>query len=144
MTPSNIISDKVYICGQCGSSAVTASALTGGQGTCRVCQWEGPVSDLLVVPIEHTLGGPEQIKAAFHGELKELFGKRYATPLLRFLVRWGYLSGTVPDLTSRAGKVYAQLVGRYITAVARAAGNAILETREEIEKELRGGPRADA
>lgn len=137
---SPVISDKVYICPDCGSPAVTASALAGGAGECRRCPWKGQVEDLLVVPIEHTLGSAEEMKRAFHGELKNLFAKSFGVLLLQFLVRWGFV-GKPPKLGSQPHimKPYTALVGRYVEAAARGAANAILETRDAIEIDRRAG-----
>ncbi len=132
--PNTVIVDKVRICPDCGSPAVTASALAGGVGECRRCSWKGSVDDLLVVPIEHTLGSANEMKHAFHAELRTLFAKEFGIRLLKFLVRWGFL-GAPPAIGSRPERMkpYHQVVGRYIDAAARGAANAILETREEIE-----------
>lgn len=141
-TPSTIISDKIYVCPDCGSPAVTASALAGGAGECRRCPWKGQVEDLLVVPIEHTLGSPDELKSTFHREMKTLFAKTFGIRLLQFLVRWGFV-GAPPPLSSPPARMkpYTQLVGRYVEAAARGAANAILETREAIELERRSGGR---
>lgn len=136
---SSIVTDKIYVCPTCGGAAVTASSLVGGQGKCRSCGWEGPVEELLVVPIQHTMGSADEIKHAFHSELHALFGKAFSPLLLQYLIRWGFLAAKAPSRESTAYLIYVQIVGRYIDAAARGAGNAILETREEIEIERRGG-----
>lgn len=138
--PSTTVIDKVYVCPDCGSPAVTASALAGGQGECRRCNWKGPVEELLVVPIEHTLGSPDELKHAFHSELRTIFAQIFGQRLIKFLARWGFV-GPVPPIGTRPERLkpYTRLVGRYIDAASRGAANAILETRDAIEIERRTG-----
>lgn len=138
--PSSVITDKVYICPDCGSPAVTASGLAGGSGECRRCSWKGSIEELLVVPIEHTLGSADEMKHAFHAELRTIFAKEFGIRVIRFLGRWGFV-GPLPPIGTRPERMrpYTQLVGRYIDAAARGAANAILETREAVELERRTG-----
>lgn len=136
MINDTLITDRVYVCPSCGSATVDASTLVGGEGSCRSCGWRGPVADLLAVPVQHAMGSPEEIKRQFYAEVKDVFSKDYAFPLLKILLRWGFLppapSAGSPPL---ATKVYARKLGRYMLAIANASARAIFETRDAIARE---------
>jgi hypothetical protein len=110
-------------CGQCGSPAVDASTLEGGEASCRACGWKGKSDELLLHPFQHDFLSNEQMLASFTGEVKGLFTPAFTQSFLRLLVKWGFISELNPKIAAR-----------YLGNACRAVVMSIVQTRESFEK----------
>lgn len=133
--------DCVRLCPTCGASSVDFSALIGGAAQCRACKWEGPSAELLLVPVEHMYGTREGTGFALNNDYRSLFkNKDFVRDFVAFLVKWGFVSA---ERSADKVSVNSKQALRYMSAVARSGLVAIVEEREKIEKEEKGGgPRA--
>jgi hypothetical protein len=134
--------DTARFCPECGSPSVRTreSMLLSmdeakGTATCEACGWVGTVGKLgklLAVPFSHELGDQEGVYKAFIGDMRIVLAKHCAVAIGGFLLKWGFL-----DQEQHNGQVIlhrAQLM-RYMTAISHAMIRAVVETRQEIEKE---------
>lgn len=121
--------DRTYFCPECGGASVDVPALEG-VARCRVCGWEGAKSSLVVRVIEHDMGGAEQVYKAFHNDLRQVFAGTYGLPLLKLLIKWGFVPEDKPPV---------RLVARYLKAVAENVCTAVIAEREKIAKEKANG-----
>ena len=130
-------SDKLRLCPQCGSASVNFSSLVGGSATCRACHWEGRTEDCFTSDVHHVGGTAESTALAFSNDYRKLFqSKSFAVDLVRFLVRWGFVSA----VDSGSGiSLDNKLALRYINAIAQSGLKAIIQEREKIELEERSG-----
>jgi hypothetical protein len=96
---------------------------------CGSCQWAGKKKDLIAHKFKHEMGSDEQILQSMVTDLRNLLAKEFAKSFGSFLLKWGFIStGVTPKDLSR-----------YIVGIAQATMKAILETRQEIEKEKKDG-----
>lgn len=121
----NAFTDKAYFCPGCGSSMVNASALSGSEASCGVCNWSGKTDDLVAVPFSQSMGSPEEIFRQLTIDIRQLLAKDTATDLIKLLAKWGFLGPMIDK----------QEVARYFGGIAKGITQGILETRQEIEKE---------
>lgn len=129
------VGDQKYtrLCPRCGAASVDYSTLSGGVATCRACGWEGREDALTLVPFDHMYGGDDGVANMLHGELRKLFSQQdVAVPLLRFLVRWGF----VPV---EGGRPSVKHTTRYLAAIALGLVNIVIAEREAIEREKANG-----
>ena len=123
--------DKAYFCPACGSPAVDASDIVGGDASCNTCKWGGPSTDLIVHNFEHDMGKADEVIRAFATELKSLMARQLATPMALLLYKWGFLI---------TNPVKPEEITQYMVAIAQASVKAVFETRHKIEKErIRNG-----
>jgi hypothetical protein len=118
-----------YFCPKCGSPSLEISQLAGGDASCKACKWKGQREDLAAMPIQHTMGSPEQILSAFTGEMMTMLAKFAATPIISMLNKWGFLSDANDQENLK------KLAARYMKSIGIAATKAVFEERETIEKE---------
>lgn len=121
----------VRVCPQCSSSSVEEfnNVLVGPNkdrtAKCHSCGWAGSVADLLSAPFKHEMGSDEQVLQSMVTDLRNVLAKEFAKSFGAFLLKWGFISaGVTPKELSQ-----------YIVAIAKATMTAILETRQEIERE---------
>jgi hypothetical protein len=62
-------------------------------------------------------------------DLRNLLAKSYAKTFGEFLMKWGFIPKDVSP----------KELSRYVVAIAKSTMTAILETRQEIERERTGG-----
>lgn len=115
--------NKASFCPACGSPAIDASPLAGGVASCRSCTWKGPTTDLLVHHFQHGFATEEEVLHAFASDVKMLFAKEYGVPILQMLLKWGFM-----------GKPEPKILGKFLMNISTAVFQAVLKTREEIEK----------
>lgn len=111
-------------CGQCGSPAVDASTLEGGEASCRACGWKGKSDALLLHPFQHDFLSNEQMLSTFTRDVKGLFTQEFTQSFLRMLLKWGFLGTAEP-------KIAAKFLGNACRAIVLS----VIETREIIAKE---------
>ena len=119
-----------YFCPACGSASVTTQPLVG-TGACELCPWKGRIEELAAFPFSQDLGSPEDVSRAFFLDARQLLGQHLATPLARFLVKWGFVDEPTPRTAARLKRELAQYVG----ACASALVKTIIEVRQRLEKE---------
>lgn len=125
------MTDGLRLCLVCGSPAVDFSELTGGEAKCRGCGWVGKKEDLALIPTTHTNYSEEQLLSLV-SEMRALISTDMGVPLLKFLIRWGFLSA---DLDNLANTVDRKLFSRYLAAIAKNILVTMLSQREALEKE---------
>lgn len=122
---------KAYFCPRCHSPAVSFTQLEGvsdSPASCSACHWRGGKKDLVVTAYQHDMGSEDEVLTRFVRDFRNLMGQpAIALPIAQWLNKWGFL----PNDPSQQHKVLA----RYITAVAKGAITAVLQTREELEKD---------
>lgn len=124
------MSETIYQCPNCGSPAVEFSGLVGGNARCNACRWEGTREDLLGTPFEHALGTPDGIGFELMNDARRLLSNPlFLGELGGFLNRWGFIDLKLPK------EVVVKSVTRYVAAIARAILSAVIQERENIEKE---------
>lgn len=123
--------DNAYFCPRCSSAAVDVPALVGATASCRSCSWTGTTQQLLVHQFKHDLGSDQQVITAFMSDFKQLMASTIASPLAKILMKWGFFEKELPTPVE---------LGRYIKVMAEASVKALLEERQNMEKErvLRG------
>lgn len=122
------MTEETCFCPNCGSSRVDVSALIGGSCSCRACDWSGRSEDLHKYRYKTDLLVGSDAITKFSIELRNLVATKMSMDIGRFLVSWGFLPSTAID---------SMVWGRYMNAIARAAAVAIVQTRDEIESELK-------
>lgn len=124
--------DNIHLCPKCASPSIDVSELAGGTASCRICSWTGTRENVYTVPFSHGQGGSEGIALEFFNDMRRVLGdKVFMTNLTRFLSRWGFV-----DLGDPAGKQeVVRRVARYGAAAARAMVSAVINEREQLEKE---------
>jgi len=134
------MADFVRLCPVCGASSVDFSALAGGAATCRACKWSGAASELLHVPVEHMYGTQEGTGFALNNDYRALYkNQEFVKSCVGFLVKWGFLPAVREENRVSFDSKKAL---RYLSAMARSGLVAIVEEREKIEKEEKGGAAA--
>ena len=127
-------SSVVYLCGSCGSPRVTFGTLLGESAKCETCGWVGPVGQLVAAPFAHDFSTDAAASEAMVVDLRNLLAASVAVPIAKFLVKWGFLSGTP---TSKE-------LARYLSAAARGIVAAVVEERgkvvDESKRRVRGVP----
>jgi len=75
------------------------------------------------------------------GELRVILAKDCATPLGKFLVKWGFLDAerTVDVSGAATLALNSRQLGRYMASIARALVVTIIEERQKMEKERAHG-----
>lgn len=118
-------------CPKCGGSDVTVTSSFSGQSASVkcACGWLGTVEELIVTQFKHGFANDEQILQQMVTDLRNLLAKEFAKTFGAFLRKWGFLPADVTPL----------YLSRYVVAVAKATMQAIIETRQEIEKERSDG-----
>lgn len=122
------MSNGLRMCPQCGSPGVEFSSLAGGAASCRGCRWAGQVEDLLVVPGSEI--APDEQLGNMMNEIRKLLSGELGLPYLKFLLKWGFLAGSMDD---PARTVDRKALARYFAAIGRAILTALLEERARIE-----------
>lgn len=133
--PNNTPNAKAWFCPTCGGADVTASSLAGGDATCNICGWKGPVEGLAVFHFNQDMGSQEQILRNIFMDLRKMMGVAFAQQLGTVLMKWGFMD--VPDGSNQAATV--KLLSRYTAAAARGILKGVIEERGTIEKEKHGG-----
>lgn len=119
---------SVKLCPKCGSSAITPPGTAfspASQSTCGGCGWSGRADELVAARFEHELGSDEQVLQTMMTDLRNVLSKDFAKSFGAFLMKWGFISAAVTP----------KELSQYVVAVAKATMVAMLETRQEIEKE---------
>lgn len=117
---------SVRHCPSCGKPTVEFSELLGS-ANCLSCPWKGNTTDLLV-----SSGGdytPTELSVQAQHEFVGLVASALATPVLRWLVKYGFVDND---------EGLQQSVLRYVKAGTVAIYRSILETRLQIAREKRG------
>jgi len=127
MTPS-----AVYFCPECGSPSIERSALMGGGASCRACSWTGLADKLAAVPVTSQVGGDADLLTSMISDLRALIASDIGVVLVRFLNKWGFLTG-------RDQQTMGKQAGRYMSAAARAIMTSVLEERDKMEVERARG-----
>ena len=124
------MAEVVRQCPTCGSPAVDFSSLVDGAASCRVCGWKGTNDELLSTPFEHLLGTSEGIGFELMNDTRRLLSSPvFLGELGGFLNRWGFINVNDPH------KKVVRATTKYVAAIARAVLTAVIQTREELEKE---------
>ena len=116
---------KIYLCPNCSSEAMEVSALVGGSARCLACTWTGTQAQAIQREVEMGVS-PENLEAMFVKELRNLISGHLATPLLPFLVRWGFLD---------ADTVTAEQAARILQGISAAILETLIEQRTAFEVE---------
>jgi hypothetical protein len=121
--------DKALFCPRCHSPAVEFGIMLLDQApaTCNACGWKGLRGDLLAAPYLHNMGNGEEILQRFVNDFRNIIAKDFAVVLGRFLTRWGFLP--------QEPKEMSKALAKYIQNIAKATITAVLQTRQDIEKE---------
>jgi hypothetical protein len=121
---------KANFCPRCHSPAVEFGTIISDQAPtqCNACNWKGTRSELLVTPYVHNMGTEEEMLTRFVSDFRNVFSKDCAVIIGRWLVRWGFLP-------KEDAKEQVKELSKYITNIAKASISAILQTRQQIEKE---------
>lgn len=134
---------KVVFCPDCGSPSIDTTATgifasdPGKLGcSCRACGWKGVVADIATATFQHSFGSDEELAKAIAGDLRLLLAKECASPLGKFLMKWGFLD---VQTTKQGAAISARQLGRYMSAIARALLTSVIEEREKMEKEKISG-----
>lgn len=121
----------VRTCPQCSSTSIEEfnNILVGPNkdktARCHTCDWRGSAAELLSTPFKHEMGSDAQVLHSMVTDLRNVLAKEFAKSFGAFLLKWGFISaGITPKELSQ-----------YIVAIAKATMAAILETRQEIERE---------
>jgi hypothetical protein len=122
----------VYLCGHCGSLSLELPSLIDGIATCNGCGWKGPTRDLVVKTFRHVGGSDEEIIRKFMREFRLTLAKDFSGPLAKLLFKWGFVGEE--ELNGQIIISVTQMK-RYLTAIFQASVSAIIQTREDIEKE---------
>lgn len=122
--PSIQRAEDVYFCPKCGSSSMDLPNLVGAYATCRACKWKGPTEELLYSPVVHECGSPEELAQRLMNELRSIYAKTAAKPILEMLVKWGFL-GNPPSKEEAM---------EYMVSISHATLSSIIATREKLEK----------
>jgi hypothetical protein len=129
ITAGNQKMSAARLCPKCGvpwsSSIPSIQETPRSPMKCSACGWEGPKSELVVVPFSHQFSGDAEMAETLMKDLRNLLASTAAKNYGAFLLKWGFM-----DAPPQA----AQL-SRYLVAIAKAATNAILETRRAIVEE---------
>jgi hypothetical protein len=121
-------------CPGCGSPSIEelptglVDSRTGEQHLrvrCTSCKWAGAREELVVQEFTHEMGSDEQVLQSMVNDLRNVLAKEFAKSFGSFLLKWGFISRNIS----------AQELSRYVVAVARFTLAAIIETRQEIERE---------
>jgi len=124
--------NAIYFCPNCGGAAVDTPLLAGGQASCRSCGWKGAATELVAAPMpEDVQLKPEAFIREFTSDFKIMFAKECAAPVMRLLVKWGFM----PAMAER--EHMKTLLARYLRAVAIASVQALFDERAKIENEGR-------
>lgn len=115
-------------CPQCGSQAVDFGRLAGSPCSCAACKWNGGEQELLTVPLGEF--DSEQQVLALLGDLRTLISKELGLPLLRFLIKWGFIQAEHNNI---AGTLDRRAFSRYLAAIAQGIIKSVLETRRTLE-----------
>jgi hypothetical protein len=117
------------MCPECGSPAVALvspvfSASPASPCVCKACGWEGNKNQLVGIPFSHDWGSDEGLIEALMSDLRVLLAKEVGKTFVGFLIRWGFMPS--PD---------SKLLARYLSRIAKAVIEAVLNERLELEKE---------
>ncbi len=121
------MSNGLRLCPQCGSPGVNFSSLAGGAADCRGCHWKGSVEDLLNVP---GTSMDENMLSSVMNDLRKLLSGELGLPYLKFLLKWGFMAGSMSD---PAGTVDRKAFARYLAAIGRSILVALFEERSRME-----------
>lgn len=123
----------VYMCPSCSSTFVelgegTLSG-TGATVQCRACPWAGSENELIAAAFQHNMGSHTDLTQALVNDLRLVLAKEFAASFGIFLLKWGFVESPVPPL----------LLGRYISAIAKAVLGAVIKERSLLEREKVNG-----
>lgn len=128
---------KARFCPNCGSPSVEAGMVLLVEGSvtpydCKACGWHGGEGALLNIPFSHELGSDENILVHLMGDLRTVLAKHCAIPLGGFLLKWGFLERAL-----NGGHIVLnpKQLSRYMTAISKAVLTAVIEERQQQEKE---------
>ena len=123
-------------CPTCGGASIDLpSKLEGSLGvaTCRSCGWSGPVDKLYSVPFFHNMGSKEGLSLELINAIRRIFSaKTWVIDLRNFLTTWGFLR------LEGDQKKMARELAKYCSRIAIKAFEAVIEVREELERERVG------
>ncbi len=117
-----------HFCPECGSASLDYGTLVGSLAKCTVCNWKGPREGLLAHTFRHEHGSDTDVLKAILNDMRlnyagaaKLFGDT--------LIKWGFVA------VDSAGNINKRHVARYISSMAMASFKAIIEVRQQLEKE---------
>lgn len=125
------MSVTIKVCPQCGSPGVDYSSLAGGEASCRGCRWHGPAAELPAIPGSAEVNDEATLTSMLN-DMRKLLSGELGLPYLRFLMKWGFLSG---DINNPAGTIDRKAFARYLSIIGRAIMTAMLEERSRAEAE---------
>ena len=112
---------EIWLCPTCGSAAVDRSMLVGTLSKCRVCKWEGPVTDLVAQQVKSDLLGDNLVQL-LAGDLRGILGS-VAAPLIKSLVKCRVIAAG-----DRDEAVFMR------NRIAQSILRGVVEGAEELEK----------
>lgn len=130
----NKVKAEIKFCPECGSAHIeqtnilAAADYSNDMFKCVSCEWVGRRDQLAISEITHQMGTNEDIFITLMNDLRNLLAKDVGVSLGGFLMKWGFISTMNP-----------KILGRYLSAIARAILTAVLQERVKIEKEKTGG-----
>jgi glyoxylate carboligase len=107
---------------------MTIPVLAGSEYHCEVCNWAG--EDPVLVPFGNPFASKNAAFSAFAAEFLAEFAKAASLPLVRVLMKWGFVH------TDKAGKPSTLELTRYMKSMAGAMIIAMIEERQKMEKEV--------
>ena len=116
-----------YFCAECGSPSVEFSVIAGGNATCKACGWCGPREKLAAHAFSHDHGSDQQTLVACLNELRAVMGDAAAKYAV-YLRKLGFWDGSNP-----------KQLARLLAAMTQASFKALVETKQEMEKERVNG-----
>jgi hypothetical protein len=116
--------DKAHFCPRCASASIVVSQLVGSDARCEICGWTGPSHELATFHFSHDFSSPDAVANAFFLDIRQLLSVNMCVSLGRLLMKWGFLDSLQP-----------QILARYVAAVAKAIATALIQERQQVEKE---------
>jgi hypothetical protein len=126
VTEGNVI----YFCPECGSPSIERSLISNTTSSCRACSWAGASDRVVAMPVS---GDSASLIVSLVGDLRTLMGQEMGLVLLRFFVKWGFIS----EATEKT--VMSRQLARYLAAAARGIITALFEERQKMEVERNVG-----
>jgi len=106
---------------------MTIPILAGSEYHCEICNWMG--EDPILVPFGNPFASKNATFSAFAAEFIAEFAKAASLPLVRVLMKWGFIR------VDKAGKPDTVVLTRYMKAMAGAMIIAMIEERQKMERE---------
>lgn len=132
----------MYLCAECGSPSLEFSVLVGGDASCKACGWSGRREGLTAIPVQQDgLADADQTFLVMYNDFRRVF-RTVATPLVQLLVKWGFVAAV--QRGERVEVVEPEKAVRYVNRMFQGALKALLEARQDYEKEKVDDRRANA